>query len=189
MITTDNSNINYPVHPLFKQRWSSRSFEANKPISKEDIDGLIEAARWAPSSFNDQPWRFLLTHKGEERYDLVTNSLAEFNQLWAPNAPTYIVVAGETNRANGAPNTAYHYDTGQAVAYLTIEATHRNLMVHQMGGFDKLKLRSDLKLPEGIDILVVIAIGYYQYNENLNEPIKSLELTERTRKSQQEIIL
>ncbi len=189
MSNVKNTNNIFPINSLIQQRWSSRSFDSNKSIPQEEINSLIEAARWAPSSFNDQPWRFLIAKKGDARFDAISNSLFEFNQMWATDAPVYIMVAGAKNREDGTPNAAYVYDCGQAVAYLTIEGTQRNIMMHQMGGFDKTKLHQDLKLNDDVDVLVVIAVGYYHDNEQLKEPIKSLELTERVRKSQQEILL
>jgi nitroreductase len=184
-----NTKNIFPIHPLIVKRWSTRSFNSDKKIAMEDIYGLIEAARWAPSAFNEQPWRFIVTEQGDPRYKKVTESLAEFNQLWAPLAPVLIVVAGETKRGDGAPNHTYAYDCGQAVSYLTMEATHRDLMVHQMSGFDKKLLHKKLNLNKDLDVLVVIALGYYQDSENLPEPIRSMELAERVRKSREDIML
>ena len=189
MSNIKKTNNIFPIHPLIENRWSSRSFNETQEVSNEDISSLIEAARWAPSSYNDQPWRFLISKRGDSNYELITKSLAEFNQLWAPKASAYIVVVGATKRADGSPNYAYKYDCGQAVGFLTVEATHRGLMLHQMGGFDKQQLHQDLKIQEDLDVLVVIAIGYYEDNDQIQEPIKSLELTERVRKSHEEILL
>jgi nitroreductase len=178
-----------PIHPLFVKRWSTRSFNSDKKIALEDLHGLIEAARWAPSAFNEQPWRFIVTQQGEDRFNKITESMGEFNQLWAPHAPVLIAVAGDVNKTDGTPNNTYAYDCGQAVAYLTIEATHRDIMVHQMSGFDKKLLHKKLNLPKNMDLLVVIALGYYQDSEYLPEPIRSMELGERVRKSREEILL
>ncbi|MEI6348207.1 MAG: nitroreductase family protein [Bacteroidota bacterium] len=184
-----NTNNQHPIHNLIVKRWSSRSFDLQKQISANDINSLVEAARWAPSSYNDQPWRFFIAHRNDSKFELITKSLGEFNQLWAPFASTYIVVVGQTKRDDGSPNAACAYDCGQAVAYLTMEATDRGIMMHQMGGFDKKQLHSDLQLHEDLDVLIVIAVGYQGENDQLHENIKGLENAPRVRKSQEEILL
>ena len=185
----NNTKNLFPIHPLFEKRWSTRSFNSDKKIAQEDISGLIEAARWAPSAFNEQPWRFVVAYQGDGKFDAITQSLVEFNQLWAPRAPVLIAVVGVSKKGDGASNHTYAYDCGQAAAFLTIEATNRDIMVHQMSGFDKKLLHKKLNLHDDLDVLTVIALGYYQDSENLPEPIKSMELTERVRKSPEEIIL
>lgn len=184
----NTTNI-FPIHSLIQKRWSSRSFNEVKTISQEDIDSLIEAARWAPSAFNDQPWRFLITKRGEPLFQTVVNSLVDFNKLWAPKASVLMVVAGNTKREDDTPNYTYAYDCGQAVSFISIEATSRDIMLHQMSGFDKGKLHQDLKLHENLDPITVIALGYYQNDNHLAEPLKSMERIERIRKGQDEILL
>ncbi len=186
--TKNTANI-FPILPLIIKRWSSRSFNETKIISQEEINSLLEAARWAPSAYNDQPWRFLVANRSDQRFQIISDSLAEFNQLWATKASTYIVVAGNTKRDDGSPNYSYAFDCGQAVAFLSLEATNRDIILHQMGGFDKIILKQNLEIHEDLDVLVVIALGYYQNDDHLVEPIKSLELTQRTRKSHDEILL
>jgi len=182
-------NSTFSVHPLIEKRWSSRSFDKSKEIKKETMSQLIEAARWAPSSYNDQPWRFLIANRSEPAFNLITKSLFEFNQMWAPDASSYIVVVGNTKRDDGTPNYAYSYDCGQAVAFLSLEATNCDIMLHQMGGFDKKQLHEAFELQSDLDVLVVIAAGYYGENPDLHENIKGLESTPRERKSQEEILL
>lgn len=184
----NTTNI-FPIHPLIQKRWSSRSFNEVKTISQEDLDSLIEASRWAPSAFNDQPWRFLIIKRGDPLFQTVTDSLVDFNKLWAPKASVLIVVAGNTKREDDTPNYTYAYDCGQAVAFMTIEATSRDIIFHQMSGFNKTKLHQNLKLHENLDPITVIAAGYYQNDDHLAEPLKSLERIERIRKGQDEILL
>lgn len=189
MTKIKNTKNIFPIHPLIEKRWSSRSFDPQKKISPDDISSLIEAARWAPSAFNEQPWRFVVAHQGDDRFNTIVQSLAEFNQMWAPQAPVLIAVVGASKKKDGHDNDAYVYDCGQAVAYLTIEATHRDIMVHQMTGLDKKLLHEKLNLHSDLHVLSVIALGYHQNPETLPEPIKSMELAERIRKNPEEIIL
>lgn len=185
--TKNTANI-FPILPLIIKRWSSRSFDETKIISQEEMNSLLEAARWSPSAYNDQPWRFLIANRGDSKFNIITETLVEFNQLWASKASAFMVVAGNTKRDDGSPNYSYAFDCGQAVAFLSLEATNRDIILHQMGGFDKIMLKQNLEIHEDLDVLVVIALGYYQNDDHLVEPIKSLELTQRTRKSHDEIL-
>lgn len=189
-MTKDKKTNNiHPIHSLIEKRWSTRSFDPERTISDEDLNSLIEAARWAPSSYNDQPWKFLVAKRDDPNFQRIAASLFEFNQLWSTSASAYIVVAGVKNRADGTPNPAYAYDCGQAVSFLTIEATHRDLVLHQMGGYDKAKLQLDLKISESLDPVVVIALGYHKERADLHENLKQLEALARERKPQAEILL
>src|SRR3954465_2176968 len=125
-----------PRHPLLAQRWSPRSFQTSHQLDDEAVTALLEAARWAPSANNSQPWRFLVTRRGDEAFDQVTEILAPGNRSWAPTASALILVAAQTNDETGRPRPWALYDTGQAVAALTVQAECEGLSVHQLGGFD-----------------------------------------------------
>ncbi len=183
-----NTDNIFPIHTLIAKRWSSRSFDETKIISHEEMKSLLEAARWSPSAYNDQPWRFLIANRNDLNFNLINETLVEFNQLWASKASAFMVVAGNTKRDDGSPNYSYAFDCGQAVAFLSLEATNRDIILHQMGGFDKTKLKQNLNINEDIDVLVIIALGYYHEDNQLIEPIKSLELNPRIRKSHDEIL-
>lgn len=130
------------IHPLLQNRWSGRAFDANRAIEKEKIDALAEAARWAPSSMNAQPWRLTAIFREQMAiWTSVKECLAASNQTWADQAPMLLVIASETQFTDGKPNRWAAYDTGAAMMALSIEATHQGLMVHQMGGFNPERLR------------------------------------------------
>jgi len=127
----------FPIHELIRERWSPRAF-SQKEIPQETLHSLFEAARWAPSSYNEQPWAFIIaTHNDHENFSKALEPLVEFNVNWAKHA--YLIgfaVAKLAFAKNNSPNRNAHYDTGAAMAYLTMEATSRGLFVHQMAGFD-----------------------------------------------------
>lgn len=171
----------YPILDLLKTRWSPRAF-ADKEVEKEKLQAVFEAARWAPSSFNQQPWRFIVGRKGDKTYDKIVDALAEFNQIWAPTAPVLVATIGrKINNNSEKDNLVYQYDAGQAVAHLTVEATNQGLYVHQMGGFDPKKVINHFDVPIQYKPLTVIAIGYIGDPGQLEGGMKSSELAERDR--------
>jgi nitroreductase len=173
----------YPIHDLLRRRWSPRAF-ADRPVEADKLRSLLEAARWAPSSFNEQPWAFLVATKDQPaEFAKVLSCLVEGNQAWAKLAPVLILgfahLAFERNQQ--ANRHAYH-DVGQAAANLTFQATADGLAVHQMAGIQVDKIRSTFAVPEGWDPVAGIAIGYPGDPANLPEPLRQRELAERVRK-------
>src|SRR5438445_8777841 len=140
----------FPVHELIRERWSPRAF-ADKPVPQDVLRSIFEAARWAPSSSNEQPWAYIVGSKDDKiSFDKILSVLVEFNAGWAKSAPVLaIAVAGLFFAKNKAPNRNAQYDTGAATALLSVEATARGLAVHQMAGFDHEKARQVLGIPEG----------------------------------------
>ena len=185
-----HANTDHPVHQLIRERWSPRSF-SSKEVSPEVLRSLFEAARWTPSSSNEQPWAFLVATKDQpDEFQRILGTLVEFNQNWAKHAPVLVVAVSSLEFArNHSPNRNAHYDTGAAVAHLTFEATSRGLVVHQMGGFDQQKAREALHIPKGWEPIAVFTIGYPGDAESLPEPLKSRELSPRTRKPLSEIVM
>ena len=172
------------IHDLMQSRWSPRAIDPDKDISPEDLTALLEAARWAPSCFNDQPWRFIVCvkSKDEPSWKNALANLAEKNQLWAKNAPVLMLaVAMENFNHNGKPNRWAMYDTGAASVSLCFQATALGLVVHQMGGFDAEKARALFKLPAGCTPMSMIAVGYQADIDVLDEDFKAAELAERIR--------
>jgi nitroreductase len=172
------------IHDLMQTRWSPRAIDPDKDISPEDLTALLEAARWAPSCFNDQPWRFIVCvkSKDETSWKNALANLAEKNQLWAKNAPVLMLaVAMENFNHNGKPNRWAMYDTGAASVSLCFQATALGLVVHQMGGFDADKARALFKLPAGCTPMSMIAVGYQADIDVLDDDFKAAELAERTR--------
>ena len=153
-----------PVHDLIARRWSPREF-SNRPVEPEKLASLFEAARWAPSSYNQQPWSFVVARRENSAdYSRMLSLLAEPNAAWARSAPVLAVsVAQRKFTHNGQPNRFAFHDVGQAVAYLTLQATALGLSVHQMGGFDVERARELLAIPAGYEPVAAIALGYAQY--------------------------
>jgi nitroreductase len=171
----------YDIHPLLAERWSPRAY-SSKEIPAKAIQRLFEAARWAPSSSNDQEWRFIIGFKGDEAHKKLFDTLVEFNRLWAGEAYMLMLVCGETiSKKTGKYSPIYAYDVGQAVAMLSIQATHEGLYAHQMGGFDKSRAKEIFELPEHVEPLTVISIGYSGNAEDLHPNLKPMEKAERVR--------
>ncbi|MET3549738.1 nitroreductase [Paenibacillus favisporus] len=164
----------YPVSPLFLNRWSTRAFSTRK-VSDQDLYTILEAAHWAPSSYNDQPWRFIVA-KTEEQLSTFHSFLNEFNLTWASSAPILIVVASDKLRENGDPNGAHAFDAGAAWASLAIQATILGLHTHAIGGFDRNKARELLNVPDHIELHAVIALGYLGDKSVLPEAIQQREV-------------
>ena len=184
------ANNAYPILDIIKSRWSPRSF-SEKAIQKNILYSLLEAARWSPSAFNEQPWRFIMGVKNEDDNFLkIFESLVEFNKSWAKSAPVLIVCSCIKNFAqNNKPNVYSAYDTGQSIAYLTLQALSENIFVHQMAGFDKSILKRNFNISEEVDILSVIALGYLGLPDDLSDELKKLETTERQRKNINNLLL
>ena len=170
-----------PVHPLLAERWSPRGFDRAHEIGDDALAALLEAARWAPSAQNSQPWRFLVTRRGEPAHDRLYAALAPGNQAWAGAASALILVAARTAGDDGRPQPWALYDTGQAVAALVTQAQADGLSVHQMGGFDTGAVRTGFGLGEDLTPVVVLAIGRHDSEAGLPEPLAAREAAPRTR--------
>jgi nitroreductase len=180
----------HPVHPLIRERWSPRAFSL-QPVPAEVLRSLFEAARWAPSSNNEQPWAFLVATKDDrEFHDKMVSTLVEFNQTWAKHAPVLAIAISELAFArNGHANRNAFYDTGAAVADLTTEATARGLLVHQMAGFDPHKAIEFFSIPTGWEPIAAFVIGYPGDPQALPEPLREREHAPRTRKPLAEFVM
>jgi nitroreductase len=172
------------VLPIFHSRWSPRSF-SDREVSPADLAKVFEAARWAASSYNEQPWRFLVGARGSEAYKKIFDSLMPFNQLWATTAPVLILgLAKTTFSHNDSPNRVALYDLGAAASYLTLQAAALGISTHQMGGFDADAARKAFAVPENYVFGAVIALGYQGDPNTLpNEQFRTQEVAPRTRKS------
>jgi nitroreductase len=177
------------VLPIFHERWSARAF-ADRDVPKKDLLRVFEAARWAPSSNNEQPWRFVVGTRGTETHGKIFESLVGFNQTWAGKAPVLMVgVARARFSKNDAPNGYAVYDLGAASAYLTLQAAALGLTTHQMAGFDREKARTLLAIPEGYEFGSAIALGYQGEPETLaNEELIKRESAPRERKALDEFV-
>ncbi len=178
----------YDIHPVIKKRWSPRTF-SDKAVSKELLKQLFDAARWAPSSFNEQPWRFIVANKEEpEEFEKIKKVMVEFNQKWASAAPVLVLTAYKKDFSkNNKPNRVALHDLGQAVSYLTFEATRHNLYVHQMAGINREKAKELYNIPGDFEPATMIAIGYMGELSDLDEDFVEAEKAIRKRKEINEI--
>jgi nitroreductase len=163
-----------PVNPLFLNRWSPRAFSDQK-VSDQDLYTILEAAHWAPSSFNDQPWRFIIA-KTEEQLQAFHPILSEFNRTWASKAPVLVMVASHKLRDNGDFNVPHAFDSGTAWGYLALQAKLLGLATHAIGGFDRETARTVLQVPDEFDLHCVVAIGYRGDKEGLPEALQEREV-------------
>lgn len=174
------------IYDLIASRWSPRAFDAGKAVSYEDLTAMLEAARWAPSCYNDQPWRFIVCDKAadETAWQNALGVLAERNRLWAKNAPLLMlsVAMGNFNH-NGSPNRWAMYDTGAAALSLCLQANALGLVAHQMGGFDADRARQVFDLPDGCTPMAMMAVGYQAEAETLADDFQDAERAERSRVS------
>ena len=157
----------YPIDPIFTDRWSPRSFQ-EKEVPNDALMSIFEAARWAPSANNTQPWRFIVAKTKEQRENFYT-FINEGNLTWCKKAPVLAVLVSENI------GRAHSFDAGAAWANLALQATNKGLITHPMGGFDKEKAREVLNIPENYTPHIVIAIGYQDEKEALPEPIQERE--------------
>lgn len=178
-----------PVNEVIATRRSPRSLDASVAITDTDLVAILEAARWAPSAFNGQPWRFFVGKQGDTTYSQILSSLVEFNQGWAKNAAALILVAAKPTRDDGSIHSDYQFDCGLAVAQLVIETHDRGLVAHQMTGFDKDKARTNLEMASELVPVVVIAIGKQDAPEKLPAAMAEREVAPRGRKSLEELVI
>lgn len=176
-----------PLLEVIRARWSPRAFEP-RTIEADKLRMLLEAARWAPSSYNEQPWRFILATRWEPGFDRLANCLVEANG-WAADAPALLLsIARTTFAKSGKPNPHAWHDVGLAMATLALQATALGLHIHQMSGFDPGRARSEFAIPDGYDPVAVAAIGYAGDPSMLPEPLRKAELAPRVRRELNETV-
>ncbi len=176
----------HPINPLILSRWSPRAM-SGEPLSNEEIMSLFEAARWAPSCYNNQPWRFIYAKRETPHWDKLFNLLVDFNKSWCVNASLLCVVASEkVFERNKKPSTTHSFDTGSAFENLALEGASRNLVVHGMEGFDYKRARTDLHIPEEFEVLAMFAVGKKAPKESLPPELQAKEVPS-TRKKVAEI--
>ncbi len=173
-----------PINSTIASRWSGVAFDAERPVSQEQLLAIMEAGRWAPSCFGDQPWRFIVCNKSEnpEAWQKLYDSLAEGNQGWCANVPVLIAACHDAQFSmNDNPNPWAAYDTGAASVSMCLQATDLGLMSHQMAGFSVESISEKFTIPERYKPIAVIAIGYQVAEENIPEALKGRELAPRKR--------
>jgi nitroreductase len=152
-----------PIDDVIAERWSGRAYDASKPVSREQTLALLEAARWAPSCFGDQPWRFMVWDKNVDaaNWQRAFDCLVPGNQAWVQNAPLLLLITADSLfNHNGKPNRWGQYDTGAAAENMCLQASAAGLMAHQMGGFDADKTRAVFNIPEQYALMAMVSVGY-----------------------------
>lgn len=186
-----SGEVEFPVNQLIQQRRSRRAY-ADRPVEQEKINSLFEAARWAPSSSNEQPWVYLYATKEQpDLWNKIFDTLEIGNKIWAVKAPLLVLaMSRKTFIRNAKPNGSARFDLGAANALLSIQATELGLNVHQMGGFERQKAIETLNIPETHEPTVVMAIGYLGDIEGLpNDNLKERELAVRQRYTQEFFVM
>jgi nitroreductase len=181
---------NVPINDVIRERWSPRAF-SDRPVTREILRSLFEAARWAPSSSNLQPWAYIVATKDDqENFGNVLGSLVEFNAGWAQHAPVLALsVAQVKNPKDGAPNRHAFHDVGSASAQLTFQAVSLGLLVHQMAGLDPDTARETFDIPPDWEAVAALAIGYPGDPASLPEKLREREVAPRVRKPLAEFVI
>ena len=177
------------VDELFRVRWSPRSF-LSRAVPADVLEAILDAGRWAASSFNEQPWRFIVATKDDAKsFEALLSCLMPFNQAWAKSAPVLILTAARSNFShNETPNGYAVHDTGAALAYMMLQATASGLAAHAMAGFDQAKAREVMGIPAEFQVGAVVAIGYPDSADKLSDAqLKQRELEARKRKPLSEL--
>jgi nitroreductase len=179
----------YPVIDLIKNRWSARAF-SKKNIDDKDLFTLFEAAHWAASSSNEQPWRYIYAKREDkEAFEKMADCLLPGNKPWAKNAAVLILCLAKTScGADGRTNTVAQHDLGLANATLLLQAVSQHIYGHMMGGFDRTKTSKEFNIPEDHQPVIFLALGYLDDPNTLEEPFKTREVTPRTRKDLSEVV-
>jgi len=183
------AKTDHPIHELLADRWSPYGY-SNRPVSGEDLSSLFEAVRWAASSYNEQPWSYVVAVRdSQEEFERLLSCLVEGNRAWAQHAPVLALAVASLNFSrNGKPNIAAVHDLGLAAGNLCMEATARGIFVHQMIGILPDLARELYQIPEGHDPLTAFAIGYPLDPAELPEKLKERDLAPRSRKSLREFV-
>ena len=176
-----------PLLDAIAARWSPRAFDPDRALTEADLRPLLEAARWAASSNNLQPWRLAWALRGEAAFGRILGCLSEGNRAWAHRAGALLIGCTVLARPNGAPNRHAAHDLGQALAQLAVQATAAGIALHMMGGFDVAAARAALAVPEGIEPYTAVAIGWPGDPALLDEAVRARETAPRTRLSLDEV--
>lgn len=166
----------YPIDKLILHRWSSRAF-SGESLSDQELMQLFEAARWAPSSYNNQPWRFIYAKRGTPAWDTFFNLMVDFNKSWTHNAGALVMIVSAEKTEKGHPINTHSFDTGAAWQNIGLQAASMGLVVHGMSGFDYARAKKALHIPEGYTVEAMFAVGHPGTVEQLPEHIQSAETT------------
>jgi nitroreductase len=166
----------HPIEPYFLRRWSPRAM-SGEPITMEQVNTLFEAARWAPSTYNEQEWRFLYARRDTPEWPLIHGLLGEFNQIWCAKAALLcVVVAHKVFERNAKPNPVHLFDAGSAFMSLALQGTAMGLVVHGMAGFDYERAAKELNVPDEYAVIAMFTVGHHGKIEDLPEPMREGEV-------------
>lgn len=183
-----NADTTAPLLDALVARWSPRAYDPSAEVPTETLKTVFEAARWAPSANNVQPWRFVVARRGTEGFAKIHDALLGFNQTWADSAAVLVVNLAEAVDADGKPRPWARYDLGQAVAHLTVQAQHEGLHTHQMGGFDAARIREAFDLDDRLEVVSVTAIGVLGDAAVLPDALREREHAPRVRLPLEELV-
>ncbi|MGB7340890.1 MAG: nitroreductase family protein [Phototrophicaceae bacterium] len=182
------AETDYPVLDVIKNRWSPRAFDT-RLVEDDKLRSILEAARWAASSMNTQPWRFIIaTRDNAADFQKMLGIIKEGNQAWAKNAPVLLLAVARDEHDGGYINNHAAHDTGQALAYLSLQATSFDLYIRMMGGFYPDKAREAYAIPDGYTPITALALGYLGSLEQLPEKLQDREQSPRNRKPLSELV-
>ena len=188
-VISRNAQTDAPLITPLVERWSPRAFDPTAEVDPAVIRTILEAARWAPSANNSQPWRFLVARRGTDAFTAVHGAMVGFNQSWADSAAVLIVNVAEIIDPEGKPRPWARYDLGQAVAHLTVQAQHEGLHTHQMGGFDAARLHAAFGLGASLEVVSITTIGVLGDVDTLSDALREREGAPRLRKPLGELVL
>ncbi|HEU5224157.1 MAG TPA: nitroreductase family protein [Candidatus Lumbricidophila sp.] len=186
--TARHADTDTPISGLLAGRWSPRAFDPTAELSTDELHALLEAARWAPSAYNAQPWRFIVARRGSSAFDVIVDKLTGFNQTWVPAAAAVIVNVAVVSDETGKERPTAIYDLGQAVAHLSLQAQHDGLHTHQMTGFDKEAVAEAFGLSEHELAFSIIAVGRLGDASTLPDQLREIETAPRARKALDAIV-
>lgn len=165
----ENRDFDYDVLEEIQKRWSPRAFDPQRLVSEEDLMGILEAARFAPSCYNEQPWRYIVARRGEENYNRLASVLTTTNHEWASKASVLMLILSVQNfKKNDKKNRWHLFDAGTSWGFLSLEAQRRGLITHAMAGYSADRARELFEIPEDMSIIAAVAVGYYGNKESLS---------------------
>ena len=181
----DTRKFNFEIMPEIKERWSPRAF-SDENIEESDLKDILEAARYAPSCFNEQPWRFIVA-KEEDQLVKVRETLAQANKVWASKAQVFIIIISKETFTSGGKDNYWHmFDAGTAWGYMSLEAQRKGLITHAMGGFNRNKVKEVFNIPDGYSVITIVAVGKYGDASELPHELKEREFP-GTRKDMEDL--
>lgn len=183
-----NATTSTPINPVLAARWSPRSYDTSAVLTPADLTASFEAARWAPSANNSQPWTYLVGFRGDDTFNAILPTLAGWNSAWMPNASAIVIAIAQVSDAEGKANPYAAYDLGQSVAHFSVQAHHDGYYVHQVAGTDAAALKEAFNIPEGYEALVAMTVGKLAPASELPEALEVRENAPRVRKDLSEVV-